>query len=45
MADMNSGSAAAGTDPIELEEYYHEPNDMVSMKCIESEVEYLTLMV
>ena len=45
MADMNSGGGSGGTDPIELEEYYHEPNDMVSMKCIEAEVEYLSLMI
>ena len=31
-------------DPLALEEKYHEPNDMMSMKCIEAECEYLSLL-
>ena len=41
---MASAGAIASDDPIELEEKFHEPNDMVSMKCIEAEVQYLSLM-
>ena len=41
---MANAGTIASDDPIELEEKYHDPNSMVSMKCIESEVEYLSLM-
>lgn len=41
---MANTGAIASDDPIELEEKYHDPNAMVSMKCIETEVEYLNLM-
>ena len=41
---MADAGAIASDDPIELEEKFHEPNDMVSMKCIEAEVQYLSLM-
>lgn len=41
---MANAGAIASDDPIELEEKYHDPNSMVSMKCIENEVEYLNLM-
>ena len=41
---MANTGGIASDDPIELEEKFHEPNDMVSMKCIEAEVEYLSLM-
>ena len=39
-----SGRAVAADDPIELEEKYHEPNDMISVAAIEHEVQYLDLM-
>lgn len=39
-----AGGAIASDDPIELEEKYHEPNDMISMAAIEREVQYLDLM-